>query len=193
MHSTRGPPPLPIRPLRLRTSPRSGAAKGNAQGPYHAPPEEGPFFGVLTMNEKFLYLSMGGETMEGHLDRPVGAGAISRETDSTRRLLDLWLHGRLPHTQRAYRADVERFLAFCGKPLRQVHAGGLTGVDGSPGGPGPHDGHPCPAVQRGEVAPGMGAPGRSVAGQRRRRPPAPGRAPASGGTDLAGGNGAAHV
>jgi len=36
------------------------------------------------------------------------------------RILDLWLHGRSLHTQRAYRADVERFLAFCGKPLRQV-------------------------------------------------------------------------
>lgn len=83
-----------------------------------------PLLGVL-MKEKIHYLSLGGETMEGHLDPPGGAGAIARDTDSTGRILDLWLHGRSPHTQRAYRADVERFLAFCGKPLRQVTLGDL--------------------------------------------------------------------
>jgi integrase/recombinase XerD len=36
------------------------------------------------------------------------------------RLIDLWLHGRSPHTQRAYRADVERFQAFVEKPVAQV-------------------------------------------------------------------------
>jgi integrase/recombinase XerD len=32
-------------------------------------------------------------------------------------LIVVWLHGRSPHTQRAYRADIERFLGSMGKPL----------------------------------------------------------------------------
>src|ERR1035441_2464317 len=32
-------------------------------------------------------------------------------------LVALWLNGRSPHTQRAYRADVERFRGRAGKPL----------------------------------------------------------------------------
>jgi integrase/recombinase XerD len=35
-------------------------------------------------------------------------------------LLDLWLHGRSPHTQRAYCTDAADFLAFVQKPLRMV-------------------------------------------------------------------------
>lgn len=35
-------------------------------------------------------------------------------------LIKLWLHGRSSHTQRAYRADVERFRARAGKPLARV-------------------------------------------------------------------------
>ena len=35
-------------------------------------------------------------------------------------LVGLWLHERSPHTQRAYRADVERFRSGAGKPLRSV-------------------------------------------------------------------------
>ena len=35
-------------------------------------------------------------------------------------LIELWLHGRSPHTQRAYRADVERFRAGCRKSLAIV-------------------------------------------------------------------------
>jgi integrase/recombinase XerD len=34
-----------------------------------------------------------------------------------RELIEVWLHGRSVHTQRAYRADVERFLGRAGKPL----------------------------------------------------------------------------
>src|SRR5579875_224705 len=37
-----------------------------------------------------------------------------------RELIQLWLHGRSSHTQRAYRADVERFCASVGKPLADV-------------------------------------------------------------------------
>ena len=35
-------------------------------------------------------------------------------------LLEIWLHGRSVHTQRAYRADIERFRSGAGKPLRQI-------------------------------------------------------------------------
>jgi integrase/recombinase XerD len=35
-------------------------------------------------------------------------------------LIELWLHGRSTHTQRAYRGDIERFRAGAGKSLRAV-------------------------------------------------------------------------
>ena len=38
-------------------------------------------------------------------------------------VLALWLHGRGPHTARAYRADVAAFGAFVGRPLRSVTLG----------------------------------------------------------------------
>jgi len=37
----------------------------------------------------------------------------------------LWLHGCSLHTQRAYRADVARFLAFVAEPLPAVTLGDL--------------------------------------------------------------------
>jgi integrase/recombinase XerD len=37
-----------------------------------------------------------------------------------RELIQVWLHGRSGHTQRAYRADVERFRTSLGKPLADV-------------------------------------------------------------------------
>jgi integrase/recombinase XerD len=42
------------------------------------------------------------------------------QASSDEQLLALWLHGRSPHTQRAYRADIERFRAGAGKPLPAV-------------------------------------------------------------------------
>jgi len=35
-------------------------------------------------------------------------------------LVQLWLHGKSPHTQRAYRTEAERFLTFVARPLRMV-------------------------------------------------------------------------
>lgn len=35
-------------------------------------------------------------------------------------LIELWLHGRSPHTERAYRADVERFRNRAGKSLASI-------------------------------------------------------------------------
>jgi integrase/recombinase XerD len=42
------------------------------------------------------------------------------QASSDDQLLEIWLHGRSSHTQRAYRADIERFRAAAGKPFRQV-------------------------------------------------------------------------
>lgn len=42
-------------------------------------------------------------------------------------LVELWLYGRSPHTQRAYRADVARFFAHVGKPLSQRLEGNRLG------------------------------------------------------------------
>jgi site-specific recombinase XerD len=50
----------------------------------------------------------------------VPAAAIARQADTDEQLIVLWLHGRSRHTARAYRADVDRFLAFAGVPLRQI-------------------------------------------------------------------------
>ncbi len=58
---------------------------------------------------------------------PVKATAIAvpRQAESDQHLIDLWLHGRSKHTQRAYRADAGRFLASVQKPLHGVTLGDL--------------------------------------------------------------------
>jgi integrase/recombinase XerD len=45
---------------------------------------------------------------------------IDTRTASDDQLLEIWLHGRSVHTQRAYRTDIARFRAGAGKPLRQI-------------------------------------------------------------------------
>jgi integrase/recombinase XerD len=53
-------------------------------------------------------------------------GVLLRQAESDAQLLELWLFGRSPHTQRAYRREASRFLAhpaLAGKPLRQVTLG----------------------------------------------------------------------
>ena len=59
--------------------------------------------------------------------------------NSDAQLLEIWLHGRSRHTQRAYRADVEHFLASTGKPflfvfefLRQLERQGYVHLAGIP-------------------------------------------------------------
>ena len=54
-----------------------------------------------------------------------GALAAPRQADNDDTLIGLWLHGRSRHTQKAYRADAERFLAAVGKPLHYVALGDL--------------------------------------------------------------------
>jgi integrase/recombinase XerD len=55
----------------------------------------------------------------------VVAHTPARRYDTDSQLIDLWLHGRSPHTRRAYRADVTRFLVFVAKPLPNVTLGDL--------------------------------------------------------------------
>jgi integrase/recombinase XerD len=50
---------------------------------------------------------------------------IDTRTASDDQLLEIWLHGRSVHTQRAYRADIGRFRAGAGKPLRQINLADL--------------------------------------------------------------------
>ncbi len=45
----------------------------------------------------------------------------TKTTDA--QLVDLWLHGRSDHTQRAYCSDADRFFAFVGRPLATVTLG----------------------------------------------------------------------
>jgi integrase/recombinase XerD len=51
--------------------------------------------------------------------------------DSDEHLVKLWLHGRPPHTKRAYRADVDRFLAFVTTPLATVTLGDVQAFSDS--------------------------------------------------------------
>ncbi|HVY92239.1 MAG TPA: tyrosine-type recombinase/integrase, partial [Bryobacteraceae bacterium] len=66
--------------------------------------------------------------------------AVSRpesvQASSDSHMVEIWLHGRSPHTQRAYRADVQRFRAGAGKPLAAVTLADLQhfadSLDGAP-------------------------------------------------------------
>lgn len=51
--------------------------------------------------------------------------AAVAQVDGDQQLLDLWRHGRSPHTQRAYSADAGAFLQFVSKPLRTVTVGAV--------------------------------------------------------------------
>jgi integrase/recombinase XerD len=56
---------------------------------------------------------------------PTSLAPTFRQTATDDQLVALWLHGRSRHTQRAYRADSERFLVFVAKPLAMVTLGDL--------------------------------------------------------------------
>jgi integrase/recombinase XerD len=57
-----------------------------------------------------------------HSTEPVGEthGPITQQADTDEQLIELWLHGRPVHTQRAYRREVRRFLDNVDKPLRSI-------------------------------------------------------------------------
>jgi len=52
-------------------------------------------------------------------------GQVVRQASNDEQVISLWLHGRSPHTQKAYGTDVSRFLRFADKQLRQVTLGDL--------------------------------------------------------------------
>ena len=58
------------------------------------------------------------------------ATIVPQQADSDHHLIELWLHGRSRHTQRAYRADAERFLSSVEKPLHGVTLGDIQGFAG---------------------------------------------------------------
>jgi integrase/recombinase XerD len=62
------------------------------------------------------------------LAAPSAANAAPSAADE-QALLAAWLHGRAAHTQRAYRANAERFLDFAGKPLAMVALADLQAYD----------------------------------------------------------------
>lgn len=62
--------------------------------------------------------------------------AIETQADNDQQLIALWLHGKSEHSQRAYRADVEKFMAYAAKSLHAVKLSdlqnfvdSLTGTD----------------------------------------------------------------
>lgn len=58
--------------------------------------------------------------MNNEIVRVPGNPISVRPTDTDDQLLELWLHGRSPHTQRAYRADAKRLHLRTGKRLHQI-------------------------------------------------------------------------
>ena len=50
---------------------------------------------------------------------------VPQQADSDQHLIELWLHGRSRHTQRAYRKDAGRFLEAVEKPLHRITLGDL--------------------------------------------------------------------
>jgi site-specific recombinase XerD len=57
--------------------------------------------------------------LSSHLGGLTEAAAVP-QAHSDAGLIEIWLHGRSPHTQRAYRADIERFQLRAEKPLPAV-------------------------------------------------------------------------
>ena len=53
------------------------------------------------------------------------AVVVLQQADSDQHLIDLWLHGRSRHTQRAYRKDAGRFLEAVEKSLHRITLGDL--------------------------------------------------------------------
>lgn len=63
---------------------------------------------------------------------------IQTQAHTDQQLISLWLHGKSQHSQRAYLADIDRFMAYVDKPLQvvaladlQSFVDSLTGKDNS--------------------------------------------------------------
>jgi len=57
--------------------------------------------------------------------RVVEPAEQAKGSETDRRLVEMWLHGRSTHTQRGYRRATTRFLRFVVKPLSEVTLGDL--------------------------------------------------------------------
>lgn len=55
--------------------------------------------------------------------------AIAPPQTSVEQLIELWVHGKSPHTQRYYRREVRQFLEWVSKPLDTIT---LAEVQGCP-------------------------------------------------------------
>jgi len=56
---------------------------------------------------------------------------IVKQAENDQMLIEMWLHGRSVHTQRAYRRDVFKFLEHAKKPIRQLTLGDLQNYSDS--------------------------------------------------------------
>jgi len=61
----------------------------------------------------------------GEATRGLVPTRMTQQATSDAHLIDLWLHNRSPHTQRAYRADTDRFLLHIDHALHAVTLGEL--------------------------------------------------------------------
>lgn len=99
--------------------------------------------------------------------------ALQPQAHSDSQLVEIWLHGRSPHTQRAYAADVSRFMSAAGQPLVSVTLAHLQNFADSLGNLAPasryrilsdkipaglRPSHWIPALRRGPAAAAAGAP-----------------------------------
>lgn len=57
--------------------------------------------------------------------------SIIQQAENDKMLIEMWLHGRSRHTQRAYRRDVSKFLGQVKKPIRQITLGNLQAYSDS--------------------------------------------------------------
>ena len=64
---------------------------------------------------------------ESNIPAPVAVaeGHISRQAETDEQLVNLWLHGRSIHTQRAYLSDINRFMAHVQKGLHKITLGDI--------------------------------------------------------------------
>ena len=56
-----------------------------------------------------------------------GETEIVRQAHNDEQVISLWLHGRSPHTQKAYTGDIVRFFKYVNKQLRHITLGDLQG------------------------------------------------------------------
>ena len=61
------------------------------------------------------------------VSKPLPLAPADQQAHSDAQVIQIWLHGRSLHTQRAYAADIRRFCAHAGKPLATITLADLQG------------------------------------------------------------------